>query len=283
MTGEPDSDGDTAALAAVDSIFEGISLARAKEASIAERDRLGLGTLGHPALVYGEIDAATLGKVLRRVREDFGGRIDGGHFVDLGSGSGRAVIAAALLQRSWKTCTGIELLEGLHALSLEAAEAYGAVAQTLPSGGPAPDVRFLCGDFVGQEVRGGVIRSDEALDWAGADVVFANSTAFDAGLMRKVASRASRLAKGAIFITVSQELSSPAFELLSALKEEMSWGTATINVHRKTTDAQRLLHVAPAADASPPSMNLTLRDLHRDRMARRAPRIEVLSSTDEQP
>lgn len=43
-------------------------------------------------------------------------------------------------------------------------------------------------------------------DWSDATVVFANSTCFDDGLMRRMASAATALKKGTIFITLTKRL-----------------------------------------------------------------------------
>lgn len=43
-------------------------------------------------------------------------------------------------------------------------------------------------------------------DWSDATVVFANSTCFDDNLMRRMASVASALKKGTIFITLTKRL-----------------------------------------------------------------------------
>lgn len=43
-------------------------------------------------------------------------------------------------------------------------------------------------------------------DWTDGDVVFANSTCFDDQLMRRLASAATALKKGTIFITLTKRL-----------------------------------------------------------------------------
>ena len=50
-------------------------------------------------------------------------QVRGGIFYDLGSGTGKAVIAAALMH-NFAVCCGIELLEGLHTISLEIQNEY---------------------------------------------------------------------------------------------------------------------------------------------------------------
>ncbi|KAJ1408380.1 hypothetical protein B484DRAFT_403561, partial [Ochromonadaceae sp. CCMP2298] len=101
-------------------IFDDISTERSKDASLADRKAMGMDA--DTTLTYGEIDsAAPVRKLLVRLRDEFGiaalqTRDDytsaDATFYDLGSGSGRPVVAAALELRGcgrWR-CTGVELL-----------------------------------------------------------------------------------------------------------------------------------------------------------------------------
>ena len=105
-----------------------------KAASKRERDEK---QLKNTSLVYGEITFDTLGITLEKIRKRYGkpyvgtsgssGIIQGsggGIFYDLGSGSGKAVIGAAILH-NFESCCGIEQLEGLYSMSLDLAAAYG--------------------------------------------------------------------------------------------------------------------------------------------------------------
>lgn len=58
------------------------------------------------------------------------------------------------------------------------------------------EVEFVLGDALDMNV----------CDWSDATVVFANSTCFDDGLMRRMASAATALKKGTIFITLTKRL-----------------------------------------------------------------------------
>jgi len=77
-------------------------------------------------LVYGEFDVALLRKSLVRSRElldldddDCDCDDENIVFCDLGSGTGRLVLATAALHPNWKLCKGIELLESIHEEALE--------------------------------------------------------------------------------------------------------------------------------------------------------------------
>ena len=59
-------------------------------------------------LIYGEVDFHSFFRVLRKINP-----VKGGTFYDLGSGTGRAVLAARFT-RDFSKCIGIEILHGLH-------------------------------------------------------------------------------------------------------------------------------------------------------------------------
>lgn len=66
-----------------------------------------------PTLVYGEITFLPFAEHFMKLKDKYGGlTTPGGTFVDIGTGTGRPVFAAALLH-DFSKCVGIELLEGL--------------------------------------------------------------------------------------------------------------------------------------------------------------------------
>jgi hypothetical protein len=81
-------------------------------------------------------------------------------------------------------------------------------------------------------------------DWSNADFVLANSTCFEMSLMYKIAEKASLLKKDSWMVTLTKKLPSadPLYvreeekrdwECLLSIKKLMSWGYATVNIHRK--------------------------------------------------
>lgn len=93
----------------------------------------------------------------------------GGKFYDLGSGTGKVVLAAALLH-DFSSCCGIELLRGLHGV----AEDYGRAWEAANTSLLHPSLKYICGSILDMEVK----------DWAeDADVVFSNTHCFDADMM----------------------------------------------------------------------------------------------------
>lgn len=84
-------------------------LSRAKELSCGERDRL---ALSNSALAYGEIMFDPFLATFAKIKSRYGGLAErGGRFVDVGSGAGKAVFAAALLHE-WDSLLGIEVRGG---------------------------------------------------------------------------------------------------------------------------------------------------------------------------
>ena len=83
-------------------------------------------------------------------------------------------------------------------------------------------------------------------NWSEADFIVANSTCFSEDLMQGMAEAASKCKKGSWFVTLTKRLPTSDVKYGEDKKEwncelsiklKMSWGLATINVHRKIKDA----------------------------------------------
>ncbi|CAM9922769.1 unnamed protein product, partial [Ectocarpus sp. 13 AM-2016] len=74
--------------------------------------------------------------------------------------------------------------------------------------------------------------------WSDGDCVFANSTCFPEDLMDALARQAEELKPGSIVVTFTKGLDSTAFEVLSKRRFEMSWGPATVFIHRRRLDGE---------------------------------------------
>ena len=110
-------------------------------------------------------------------------------FVDLGSGSGKAVLTAALLH-PLASATGIEILEPLHKAAMRAHEAVlAADARALRT----PEVRFECGDALSHP-------------WTDCDLVFVSLTCFTDEMVERVAADAQRLRSGSRLLCTSRAL-----------------------------------------------------------------------------
>lgn len=155
--------------------------------------------------------------------------------VDLGSGAGKPVFAAAALY-PFKRVVGVEILESLHRAALEVLERWDAEARPRLAAhhGGDTEVVLLQGDFL--DVRG-------VRDWpAEADVVVANSTCYDDRLMHRIGEAAARMKQGALVVTLTRHLPSPFFHVLFCEAMHMSWGEATVYIQQKMTPPASSYH-----------------------------------------
>lgn len=137
-------------------------------------------------LGYGEVDVEAFGSFIRglpAVHEQ-------GTFVDMGSGSGKAVLAAAFSGR-FSSCIGVEIMEPLHQLAVQAKER--AVAVDLDK---ASLVQFELGDIFEKEDL-----------WGAADVLLVTCTLFTDDMMARLENAVSQLVRpGTIVITTTRPL-----------------------------------------------------------------------------
>eukprot|EP00611_Tribonema_gayanum_P002252 TRINITY_DN1163_c0_g1_i2.p1 TRINITY_DN1163_c0_g1~~TRINITY_DN1163_c0_g1_i2.p1 ORF type:complete len:299 (-),score=50.14 TRINITY_DN1163_c0_g1_i2:71-841(-) len=213
-----------------DKIFIEHPIALGKAISRKERDHLG--KAASSTLTYGEVTFDALAVALSKIRHVWGPKAvsgeagplqePGGVFVDLGSGTGKGVIAAALFHQ-FTACHGIEILEGLYKTSLEIKKSWDEKHKE--EAGASATVNFWHGDATDLGV----------FDWSAADVVFANSTCFHDALMRSIADCCASLRVGAFVITFTRQLPSPLFTVLEHQMYEMSWGGATVFIQQKTS------------------------------------------------
>ena len=163
----------------------------------------------------------------------------GGNFVDLGHGTGKGILAGAMMHQ-FERCWGIEILESLQNVSLNLKGVYDAyLAETEPAsyeqtfGWPVASApRF-------EAVQGDIFEHD----WSDSDMIFCNSTCFFPEMMERIYLKTLSCRKGTWFISMSKKLPHAAkvdpkrpvdeslqWELILAIKLEMSWGKATVHV-----------------------------------------------------
>ncbi len=155
--------------------------------------------------------------------------IDEMTFYDLGSGTGKPVIAMSLMHK-FKKLIGIEFLENLNKLSLVAKQNYNKAIneifeknkQILTFDQPNV-IEFIQGDFFKQ-------------NWENANIMFANSTCFSPEMMKKIAEKANKECKsGTIIITFTKNLNklNSNWETKKGFRRLMTWGIATIYIHKR--------------------------------------------------
>ena len=205
------------------------TLHEAKTRSLSYRE----GRPQDSSLIYGEIPLPSLQSCFSAIRESeqeslpAGPSALSGLFVDLGCGSGKVVLGAAL-ERSFRRVVGIELMPELHSMAMnlrahwledESAGAAGLSA--------SPQMDLLCADFL----------SEESIQlWTKADVVLAHCTCFSVDLLNAMAAAASAMRPDAFFITTTFPLAQPdgnenyGFEHVAHVKAEMPY-----HIHRRSS------------------------------------------------
>jgi hypothetical protein len=140
----------------------------------------------------------------------------------LGHGSGRVVIAAALIHH-FDYSIGIEIKNGLYLLSEKVKLSWSNYYDNCIKENSR--ILFYNGSLFDLNV----------LDWTDGNVVFANSTCYDVEMMLKISDVASMMKIGSYFITLSYQLNEErsGFVLLEEVRFEMSWGHADWFIHKK--------------------------------------------------
>ena len=161
-------------------------------------------------LTYGEIiNTDFMHEIISSINSHRGHLITQAHFYDLGSGTGKPVLAAALCTDSFAFCTGIEVVQDLFDASISIKNEYNA-----RHSGKAK-IEFLLGSFLEERFS----------FWSQGDVVFVNSTCFDKVMMSNISSIASKMHSGAYFISLTHEIHPEAgFRLVSEDRLHASWG-----------------------------------------------------------
>ncbi len=163
-------------------------------------------------LTYGEIIPKEFSRMLKEVDPQ-----KGEVFYDLGSGTGKAVIAAALLFPFSKV-VGIELLDDLYDASIRVTERLKREVSTQEI--PLPEVKFIQSDFLNS-------------DFSDADIVFAHATCFHEAQFRELLPKFEGLKKGARLLLVSKPIALESFEYIQSSEHPFSWGRATLHSYKK--------------------------------------------------
>ena len=188
----------------------------AKEISKKERSE---GSLSNSSLTYGEVEFVSLGEVFEIIKAVHGEIKQGGVFYDLGSGSGKGVVSAALLH-DFSKCVGIEILQGLFAISEQVKTNYDLARPSILEANRdlwqgLPEVEFRIADLF-------------RVDWSDADVIFINSTCFDIEMMDELAM--CEVKTGTWGITLTKSLDYCKWRVVQSFRKRMSWGEATVYI-----------------------------------------------------
>lgn len=168
---------------------------------------------------YGEVSLVAVKRMVDKYKSE-----QHRTFFDIGSGAGKAVLAASILA-DFDRCVGFEFIEDLHQ---QAVYCKDSLAQHVHNS----FVELHCCDFTEAE-------------WPhDADFVLAHATCYGKRLRGSIESRLRACVSlpGAIVICVTLELSAEAveFELIASHNMLMGWGSASTNVYRRREQSLRI-------------------------------------------
>lgn len=165
--------------------------------------------------------------------------------MDLGHGTGKVVLSAALIHPFEQSC-GIELLQSLYDVSSDVKQIYESYLAQIPASEyqekhgwakeRAPTYLVDQGDILEE-------------DWSDCDLIFCASLLFGAAFMKLIYEKSLKCKKGSWFITLGFRLPDshldceeyPAdpdmqWQVMTGLRLPMSWGKCAVWVHRKNKD-----------------------------------------------
>lgn len=176
-------------------------------AQLSKQDRESLLIKDDFSLTYGEICFDSFMKILAKTQPK-----PADIFYDLGAGTGKAVITAAL-SNNFSKCVGIEILPSLYQVSLEKLailQKEKMITLTV--------IEFIQADFF-------------KLDFLNANVIFINATGFFGELYDDLVAILKKLHAGTRIIITSKLLPVDDFELIHQDLYLMSWGFSRVSVY----------------------------------------------------
>eukprot|EP00831_Metopus_contortus_P072023 TRINITY_DN65771_c0_g1_i1.p1 TRINITY_DN65771_c0_g1~~TRINITY_DN65771_c0_g1_i1.p1 ORF type:complete len:278 (-),score=51.58 TRINITY_DN65771_c0_g1_i1:3-836(-) len=155
-----------------------------------------------PEFTYGEIKFEYFWELLRRVT-----KVEDKEFWDLGCGTGKALVVAAM-SGLFEKITGVEYLKWLAEIAQQAAKLSGA------------DIKVMHGDL-------------KKISWQSADVVYIASLCFSVDLMEAISKIGLLLKHGSRIITLKMFPSSEGYSLAAPIGLKMSWGDSCVYIYTR--------------------------------------------------
>jgi hypothetical protein len=167
----------------------------------------------HDALdyVYGEIEFLSFIALLSLTRPN-----NQTVFYDLGSGTGKAVLACAMVFPVQKS-VGVELLPQLHEAACLQAKQLASIERYVER---SQHIQFILGDFL-------KVNLDEAT------TIFINATALFDPTWTQLCTRLEQLTHITTIITTSKPLNSMFFTVTKQAPVQMSWGVVFAYLHQR--------------------------------------------------
>lgn len=167
-----------------------------------------------PEYVYGEIDFESFIALLSLCEPN----VDS-VFYDLGSGTGKAVLACAMVFDVRKSC-GIELFDSLH----QCAKTRQQQLMSLPEyAEKSRKIDFKPGDF-------------RQVPFADANILFINASAFFGEFWIETSHLLEQLRPGSLVITTSKALVSRRYKTRHITAVKMSWGIVKVYIQERLPD-----------------------------------------------
>jgi hypothetical protein len=165
---------------------------------------------------YGEVSAESIYRILNEVKPK-----EGEIFYDLGSGTGKAVIMAALTYPFAK-CKGVELLDDLHDGAVSVLKRYDTeIKAHMQDQLDQTEIEFIHANFFECDLRD-------------ANVIFVHSTCLDEYTMNKLEEKlAYELLPQTRVVTVTKTFQSDVFDLKKYQEYNMAWGKAIAFFYEK--------------------------------------------------
>ena len=161
--------------------------------------------------LYGEIDFTSFIALLSLCRIQ-----PKTHFLDLGSGTGKAVIACAMVF-DVEQSMGIELFPSLHNA---AKEVVTQLKENPRYEAQASKIVLIQGDFL-------------LVPCFDATLVFVHATAFFSDYWVQISQYLEQMAPGTLVISTSKALKSDLFTIEHTTYMQMSWGAVVVYIQRK--------------------------------------------------
>ena len=167
---------------------------------------------------YGEIDFLSFIALISLAKPD-----QNTVFYDLGSGTGKAVVALAMVFNIEKSC-GIELFNVLHTTALLQQQ---RLQQQTDYQDKANTLHFINEDFL-------------HMDFSDATLIFINATAFFGETWLAINQCLLQVKGGTTVISTSKKLSAEAFTVTKKTTVKMSWGLVNAYIHQRLPSADVL-------------------------------------------
>lgn len=164
------------------------------------------------ALTYGEIRCTSFAELLNEFLPECRG-----FFVDIGSGTGKAVLTAAM--SGFSRCLGVEIVGKLHDCAMT------GFARAKGKEGLIPDsaqIEFIVGDSFANVDK-----------WQGADVIFAPTTCFTDELMEQLSASLKKVKPGAYIINTTRMIKSNDVKLISKKRSRYARGSLEFMLWRR--------------------------------------------------